>query len=459
MFPKKNYLLSGLFTGILSIALTFSFAKNILADENNNPNANVPKVDQNIELISNIPLLFPQKLVEIYSARQFQPIWQSSNSKKSFLKEYAILALANLNPMIAKHLNLINSSKEQLTQDLLLSDAFLTYLYYSTNVKKHAQTWLYLPNNYQVKVPEEKLIKRWLNAIKNNQLEHFIQQITNPNKIYQATLVKLIQLILDTNTPPQEIAKLAINLQRLRVIPNFEQGIFINIPSYQLYYYRDGKEVLTSKIIVGKLARKTPVMYSKLSNLVINPPWTVPERLINEDLIPKIKKDPSYIYRNGYTIIDYKGNVIDPYTIDWENITWKKFPYLIRQVPSHSALGNFKFNMPSAEAIFLHDTPVRELFTLKNRALSSGCIRVEKSDELATFLLKEVGWNEEQKLEILENKKTKSVHIPSNNPVYIYYVTTWIENGEMKTLPDIYSYDKEFKLTEADINLVKKYLH
>ncbi|EJS90278.1 hypothetical protein AAUPMB_02811, partial [Pasteurella multocida subsp. multocida str. Anand1_buffalo] len=156
-----------------------------------------------------------------------------------------------------------------------------------------------------------------------------------------------------------QLYKIAINAQRLRVIPTFDNGLFVNIPSYQLHYYRDGKLILTSKVIVGKKARKTPVLYSKLSDVVVNPPWNTPTRLINEDIIPRVRKDPSYIYRNGYTIIDSKGKTIDPYTIDWENMTAKKFPYRLRQAPGDSALGNFKFNMPSSDAIYLHDTPSR----------------------------------------------------------------------------------------------------
>ena len=113
----------------------------------------------------------------------------------------------------------------------------------------------------------------------------------------------------------------------LRILPVFQNGIFVNIPSYQLTYYRDGEVVLNSRVIVGKSERKTPVMFSRLSNVVVNPPWNAPTRLINEDIIPKVRKDPSYIYRNGYTIIDGNGNTIDPYTIDWENMTAKKFPY------------------------------------------------------------------------------------------------------------------------------------
>lgn len=254
------------------------------------------------------------------------------------------------------------------------------------------------------------------------------------------------------NNPSNQLYKLAINAQRYRVLPNYENGIFVNIPTYQLYYYRNGNLVLNSRVIVGKAQRPTPVMHSRLSDVVVNPPWNAPTTLINEDLIPKVRRDPSYIYRNGYTIIDRQGRTIDPYTIDWENMTAKNFPHRLRQAPGgDSALGNYKFNMPSPDAIFLHDTPSRGLFNRDNRALSSGCIRVHKADELASLLLGEAGWSNDKRKQVLSSKKTTKAVLPRRDDVYLYYVTAWVEDdGKIKTAPDIYNHDR--KLPTMDVN-------
>ena len=261
-----------------------------------------------------------------------------------------------------------------------------------------------------------------------------------------------------TQDPLTNYYKLAINAQRLRIIPDFQNGIFVNIPSYELNYYRDGQLVLNSRVIVGKDARRTPVMYSKLSNVVVNPPWNAPPRLINEDILPRVKQDPEYLARNGYSIINNKGGVVDPYSIDWESMG-RKFPYRLRQAAGdNSALGRYKFNMPSSDAIYLHDTPKRGLFTKKNRALSSGCVRVEKSDELATILLQEAGWSTDKKKRVLKSRRTTSADIQSDNPVYLYYVTAWVDNGKLHTLPDIYGYDKMPNLNYVNWDTVRKYL-
>lgn len=329
-------------------------------------------------------------------------------------------------------------------------------MYYSKNAKNFAQQWFYSANSYKAQLPSKQDIQRWLSSIKHNENLMFIEQLAQHNEQYEKIITHLSKLI------PQDdksiLYKLAINAQRLRIIPDFNNGIFVNIPSYQLNYYRDGELVLNSKVIVGKKARKTPVMYSKLSNIVVNPPWIPTPRLINEDIVPKIKLDPDYVARNSYTISDSKGQVIDPSSIDWNTIG-TNFPYRIRQAPGGSALGNYKFNMPSSDAIYLHDTPNRGLFSKKNRALSSGCVRVEKSDQLATILLTEAGWTEERKQNVLNSKKNTSENIRSDNPVYLYYVTTWVENDVVKTLPDIYEYDQVPHLTYINWNIIKWYLN
>ena len=264
-------------------------------------------------------------------------------------------------------------------------------------------------------------------------------------------------MFIPTSKESNIAQKLAMNAQRLRVIPDFHNGLFVNIPSYKLQYYRDGDLILESRVIVGKNSRRTPVMYSKLSNVVVNPPWNAPIRLINEDLLPKMKADPNYITEHNYSILDNQGNVVDPASIDWESIG-NKFPYRVRQAAGDSALGNYKFNMPSSDAIYLHDTPNHGLFNRKNRALSSGCVRIEKSDQLASILLKEAGWTETRKNTVLASKKTTSASIRSDNPVFLYYVTAWIENGNIVNLPDIYGYDRQINLAEINWDLVKKYL-
>lgn len=412
--------------------------------------------------IGDTRLQFKSAVAKIYAENNFQLLWIDKTAEKQFLREYASVVASGISKETFEALARIDESEEDsLVRDILLTDTFLDYLYYAKNVSKSAQKWLYSANSYKAMQPKDEHINNWLSAVNENKMSEFLATLSTQNNWYKQTLNALTALVKEDadKTALSKMYKMAINAQRLRVIPEFKDGLFVNIPSYQLEYYRDGQLVLTSRVIVGKKARKTPVMYSKLSNVVVNPPWNAPVRLINEDIIPKVRKDPSYIYRNGYTIIDGKGNSVDPYTIDWENMTAKKFPYRLRQAPGDSALGNFKFNMPSSDAIYLHDTPNRGLFGKKDRALSSGCVRVEKSDQLATILLKEAGWSEERKRSVLQSRKTTSANVASDNPVFLYYVTMWVNKGQTHTLPDIYGYDSTPNFSYVNWKIVGKYLN
>jgi murein L,D-transpeptidase YcbB/YkuD len=242
-------------------------------------------------------------------------------------------------------------------------------------------------------------------------------------------------------------ALLALNMQRLRILPAYvDTGIMVNIPNFSLTYYLDGHEVLSSKVIVGTEKRKTPLMSSALSSVVVNPPWNVPAKLVREDIIPKIMRDHDYLEKYGYRIFSdssHNAERIDPAMINWGGLSARNFPYHLQQQPGASnSLGRFKFNMPSSDAIYLHDTPHHELFQKDSRALSSGCVRVNKALDLANMLLQDAGWDNVRVSSTLEKGETKSVKVSREIPVRLYYLTAWIaENGQPQFRTDIYSYD------------------
>ncbi|KMJ46535.1 L,D-transpeptidase [Xenorhabdus khoisanae] len=250
------------------------------------------------------------------------------------------------------------------------------------------------------------------------------------------------------NTTPQIRARImALNIQRLRIIPgNIPTGILVNIPNYSLFYYLDGKEILNSKVVVGRPSRKTPIMSSELNNVVINPPWNVPTSMTRKDIAPRAQRDPSYFRTRGYTVFSSWGNdakVIDPSSINWSVVTPSNFPYRIRQAPGPTnSLGRFKFNMPNSEAIYLHDTPNQASFGREMRAVSSGCVRVNKAPELANMLLGDAGWNKDKVSGSLKKWETKYVNIPKKIPVFLYYQTAWVDDkGIPQYRADIYGYD------------------
>jgi L,D-transpeptidase YcbB len=265
-------------------------------------------------------------------------------------------------------------------------------------------------------------------------------------------------------TPQQRAAILALNMQRLRLLPDdTHNGIMVNIADYSLNYFVQGKQVLSSKVIVGRNDRRTPLMRSALNTVVINPPWNVPTNLVRQDIIPKVKQDPAYLQQHGYTLLsDWGANpvVINPYSIDWKTVNPKTFGYRVQQSAGPlSSLGRFKFNMPSSDAIYLHDTPNHKLFDRENRALSSGCVRVNKASELAQILLSNVGWDSNRLNQTVQLGTTRYVAIKQHIPVNLFYVTAFTDKtGQLIFRTDIYGYDQQAKRGLATINIAKNLL-
>ena len=285
------------------------------------------------------------------------------------------------------------------------------------------------------------------------------------NNVYDATLVEAVKRFQQWQglgsdgaigprtrewlnvTPQMRAALLALNIQRLRLLPDdMHNGIMVNIPNFSLTYYNNGSKILSSRVIVGRPDRKTPLMRSALNNVVLNPPWNVPTTLVRQDIIPKVKQDPGYLYRHGYTLLSgwsADAEVIDPSMIDWSMVSASSFPYRLRQAPGNmNSLGRYKFNMPSSDAIYLHDTPNHALFQRDIRALSSGCVRVNKASELAGLLLQDAGWNDSRISDQLKQGDTRYVPIRHRIPVNLYYLTAWVaDDGKPQFRTDIYNYD------------------
>ena len=246
----------------------------------------------------------------------------------------------------------------------------------------------------------------------------------------------------------QLVDRLRVNLERLRWVlaertPRF---LAVNIAGYQVYYFDDDKVQWTTRAMVGKPYRATPIFRADMTYLVINPDWTVPPGILRNDKLPAIKRDRAYLDKQGMDVVDHTGRVVDPATIDWANVTPKTFPYMLRQRPGPTnALGRIKFIFPNEHFVFLHDTPSRELFGRDERAFSSGCIRVEHPFELAEILLRsDPKWTHESLERAVADEKSVTVSLPQPLPVLILYLTAVAFDGgkEFTFLRDIYDRDQ-----------------
>ncbi|MEA1888744.1 MAG: L,D-transpeptidase family protein [Pseudomonadota bacterium] len=244
----------------------------------------------------------------------------------------------------------------------------------------------------------------------------------NPDGIVgPATLAEL-------NVPiEQRIDQIRVNMERLRWVSRAlpDDYLLVDIAEFRVMLYQNGQLTWTTRAVVGRPYRKTPVFRSTMSYLVINPTWTVPPTILKEDLLPKLRQDSSLLTEKKLTVIDHAGHEIDPASIDWSSVTLKNFNYNLRQRPgSNNALGRIKFMFPNNYSVYLHDTPSKNLFDASQRAFSSGCIRIEDPLELAELLLQSNdGWDRKRLEHEIATGQTRTVKLKQPIPVLLMYFT------------------------------------
>ncbi|TVP52701.1 MAG: murein L,D-transpeptidase [Mongoliibacter sp.] len=252
------------------------------------------------------------------------------------------------------------------------------------------------------------------------------------------------------NQSPQElIAQAAVNLERLRWLPDDikeKELILVNTANFQLDYIQSRDTLLSSKVIVGRTYHSTPQFSAEMSYLVFSPTWTVPVSITRAEIIPAAKKDPNYFQKKNMKLLTSSGQQVNPSTIDWSNVNPRTFPYTVRQEPGEqNALGLVKFMFPNKYSVYIHDTPTRSLFGREDRALSHGCIRIQKPFELAKLLLAfDERWTEEQIRSAMRQSKERTVLLDRKIPVVVLYLTYWANTkGDVFFRRDIYQRDAE----------------
>lgn len=255
------------------------------------------------------------------------------------------------------------------------------------------------------------------------------------------------------NVPVGErIGQVVANLERLRWLPDSfgARHVLVNVPDFTLKAVDGGTVVHDMRVIVGTKVRRTPVLSSQITSVVLNPTWTVPVKLAREDYLAKFIKDPGYPKSHGFTV--YSGWSSDARPLDAGRIDWKATGngiarLRLRQDPGpQNALGQVKFNIPNGFDVYLHDTPSREKFDKTVRAFSSGCVRVGRPLDLADFVLSGTpDWPAERRQAQLEKGETKTVVLKAPVSVHILYQTAWVDAaGTLQFREDIYGRDGEF---------------
>jgi L,D-transpeptidase YcbB len=247
-------------------------------------------------------------------------------------------------------------------------------------------------------------------------------------------------------------AKIAVTLDRYKQMSKLPANyIWVNIPSYRLDVFEHDTVVLTSKVVVGKPETSTPVITSIMTDMITYPLWHIPNSIIVKEILPALKKDPGYLKRRGYSLVDKDYNEIDPYTINWAKYD-DGIPYrIIQGSGDDNALGVLKFNFPNKFSVYLHDTNQRSFFSRKKRALSHGCVRVQSWQDLAYYLLdkdstKPNAIPPDSLSNWLALKEKHVVPLRSRIPLFIRYFTCETDSdGSILFYEDIYGDDRRLR--------------
>jgi len=254
----------------------------------------------------------------------------------------------------------------------------------------------------------------------------------------------------ELNVPVQRrVEQLELNLERWRWLPKDlgRRHIIVNIAAFELEVVEDEAVVMSMRVVVGRPFDRTPVLSDTMRYLVLNPYWHVPSNIATTELLPKLKRDPSYLARYKLRVFPSSrldAQEIDPATVDWSTITAANFPFLLRQDPGpRNSLGRIKFMFLNKYHVYLHDTPARPLFEETQRDFSHGCIRIQHPIELAVYLLRDdPRWNRDAVLTALDDAEDRSVPLPEPMPIHLLYWTAWADgDGTIQFRRDIHDRD------------------
>ncbi len=252
------------------------------------------------------------------------------------------------------------------------------------------------------------------------------------------------------------IKKIRLNLERMRWLPRSfgDKYIIVNIPDYRLKMFENNQQKLNMGVVVGEKNFPTPIFSNKMSYIVLNPTWRIPENIAMKELIPKLLKNPNYLEEKGINIHgswDDKGEPINAENINWseyaQDVETNKMPQFLRFIQTagiENPLGKIKFMFPNRHEVYMHDSPAKELFNRSQRAFSHGCIRLSKPDKLLeTLSTIDSNVNLEKANEILTKaQETKNINLQEKIPVHIIYLTSWVdEDGKLNFRDDVYGFD------------------
>jgi L,D-transpeptidase YcbB len=284
--------------------------------------------------------------------------------------------------------------------------------------------------------------------------DHFDEALENAVKRFQESHGLRITGRVDQPTLAQmnvsadaRLEQLRLNQRRIRELMEGrieDRYILVNVAAVQLEAVEGRVVQLRHRVIVGKPERPTPSVKATVRALNFFPYWRVPDSVASLDLIPRLQKDPNYLQQEQIRVFQgHGGPELDPVNIDWHQADAAKVKF--RQEPGpQNALGLVRIDMPNEHMVYMHDTPMKPLFSQRERAFSAGCVRVHDVFTLVEWIARyEAGWERPGRAEyVIAAGQPLDVNLTRPVPVYFTYITAWAEgDGRAEFRPDIYGRD------------------
>jgi murein L,D-transpeptidase YcbB/YkuD len=250
------------------------------------------------------------------------------------------------------------------------------------------------------------------------------------------------------NVPVAErVEQLQVNLARMQeLLPRLATApkyIVMNAASFELQGISNRLVEVRSRTIAGKRATPTPVVSASVQAINILPYWHVPGTIAKAALIPAVRKDPTYLYKERIRVFSsFGGEEVDPSLVNWWGPEADR--YVFRQDPGpQNALGVLRFDMPNKHIVYMHDTPMKNLFAYFERAYSSGCVRTQAFLDLADWVLAgQDGWSRPGLEAAIANGKGITIKLARPVPVHFIYLTAWVDDGVVQFRNDLYNRDE-----------------
>jgi len=258
-------------------------------------------------------------------------------------------------------------------------------------------------------------------------------------------------------TQDDHINQILVNMERLRWVEQEkpERYVVVNVPAAHLWAIENDKIAFDMKVVVGRPERATNIFNTEITGVRLNPTWTVPPTIKKEDFLPGLQGDPMYLANKGIEVV-HNGQTIDPTTVDWSAMTQNELHgvQMVQPPGSRNPLGKVRVFMSNPYNIYLHDTNEQNYFERSNRALSSGCIRMEDPVRMANFILEgNTGWTPEKTQKIIDSGRKTEIAAERHIPVYILYHTIWIgDQGQLVYGYDIYGSDAVLRRALDDMD-------